>query len=109
MRDGVEVFEQIRCAVDTIRRPPRVTVRSRFSSWPDFIRNYDAMYDPDAPDKHETAPSPFLPPTPKQISDLDEVIRWLAWLTQHPAWGAKYSRVIWTKACGVPIRAYARR
>jgi hypothetical protein len=109
MLDALAVFEQIREAASTMHRLPRVGVRNRFCNWPDFIRDYHAMYDPDKPDKQETAPDPFIRPSAKQIKEMDQVILWLAWLTQHPAWGAKYSKVIWAKACGVPLRAYARR
>jgi hypothetical protein len=107
--DAVDVFEQIREATQTIRKLPRVAVRNRFCNWPDFIRDYHAAYDPTKPDHHKTASDPFIPPTPKQLSELDEVIRWLAWLTTHPAWGQKYSRVIWAKACGVPFTIYSKR
>jgi hypothetical protein len=109
MQDALEVFEQIREAVHTLRKLPRVAVKNRFCNWPDFIRDYHSMYDPDKPDNQETAPEPFMRPTAKQLTELDEVIRWLAWLTQHPAWGKKFSRVIWAKACGIPMRMYAKR
>lgn len=39
MRDAIQVFEQIREATQTIRKLPRVTVRTRFCNWPDFIRD----------------------------------------------------------------------
>lgn len=109
MRDAVQVFEQIREATQTLRKLPRVGVKNRFCNWPDFIRDYHEMYDPDKPDANETGPQPFVRPSPRKIKELDEVILWLAWLTRHPAWGQKFTKVIWAKACGVPMTAYAKR
>lgn len=109
MQDALEIFEQIREATQTIRKLPRVGVKNRFCNWPDFIRDYHEMYDPEKPDQQKTAADPYLPPTARQIQELDEVTAWLSWLTLHPAWGKKYSRVIWAKACGVPITMYAKR
>ena len=109
MRDAVEVFEQIREATITLRKLPRVAVKNRFCNWPDFIRDYQMTFDPEHPDRNVTPEDPFIPPTPRQIKELDEVIAWLSWLTQHPAWGQKYSRVVWAKASGVPFTIYAKR
>jgi hypothetical protein len=109
MQDAVEVFEQIREATHTMRKLPRVAVRNRFCNWPDFIRDYQLSFDPEHPDRNVTPDDPFIPPTPKQIEAMDTVIKWLAWLTLHPAWGQKYSRVIWAKANGVPFTIYAKR
>lgn len=109
MQDALELFEQIREATVTIRKLPRVGVKNRFCNWPDFIRDYQMSFDPEHPDRNVTPDDPFIPPTPRQIAQLDQVIIWLAWLTTHPAWGQKYSRVIWAKACGVPLTMYAKR
>src|SRR3982751_1798801 len=98
MQDAVEVFEKIREATQTIRKLPRVGVKNRFCNWPDFVRDYQMSFDPEHPDRNVTPEDPFIPPTPKQIEEMDEVILWLSWLARHPAYGADYSRIIWARA-----------
>lgn len=98
MQDAVEVFEQIRRAVRTLRKLPPVTVRSRFCNWPDIVRSFYEVWR-----EGETTP-PKIGVTAKQISEMDQVIAWLAWLSQHPGFGSDYSRIIWARAENVPWR-----
>lgn len=103
MRDAVEVFEQIQRATRTLRRLPPVGVQNRFCNWPEIIRSFYECYGWNDPDP------PKIYPTSRQLTELDQVIRWLAWLSQHPAWGDRYTRVIWARACRLPWRPIARQ
>ena len=89
MQDAIEVFEQIRRATRTIRKLPRVTVRSKFCNWPEIIRSFYECYGYNDPDP------PRLAPTPRQITQMDQVISWLAWLSQY---GEECPRIIWARA-----------
>ncbi len=101
MQDAVEVFEQIKRAVRTLRKLPTVTVRSRFCNWPDIVRSFYEVWR-----EGETTP-PKIGITAKQITEMDQVIAWLAWLTQHPGFGPVYSRIIWARAENRPWRHIA--
>lgn len=98
MQDAVEVFEQVKRAVRTLRKLPPVTVRSRFCNWPDIVRSFYEVWR-----EGETTP-PKIGVTARQITEMDEVIAWLAWLSQHPGFGQDYSRIIWARAENVPWR-----
>jgi len=87
--DASEVFEQIERSVRTLRKLPRVTVRQRFCNWPDIIRSFHEAYGYNDPDP------PRIVPTAKQLTELDQAIRWLAWISQY---GAEYPRIIWARA-----------
>jgi hypothetical protein len=106
MLDAVEVFEQIERAVRTTRRLPPVTVRSRFCNWPDYIHDYHAGYDPSTPDKSVTEPPIRLIPNARQLSELDAVIRWLAWLSKY---GEEYPHIVWDRAADRSWRNIAVR
>ena len=87
--DALDVFEQIERAVKTIRMLPRVAVKERFCNWPEIIRSFYDAYGWNDPDP------PKIRPTARQISEMDEVIAWLAWLSGY---GKDYPRIIWARA-----------
>ena len=87
--DALEVFEQIERAVKTIRMLPRVAVKERFCNWPEIIRSFYDAYGYNDPDP------PKIRPTARQITEMDEVIKWLAWLSNY---GKEYPRIIWARA-----------
>lgn len=96
MTDALAVFEKIERAAKTLRKMPPVAVKEKFCNWPEIIRSFYECYGWNDPDP------PRLRPTAKQISEMDQVILWMAWLTQHPGFGKKYTMVIWARACRVP-------
>src|SRR4051794_32409981 len=88
MTDPIQVFEQIQRAVRTLRKLPAVKVRSKFCNWPDFIRRFE--------DAYGTSPAQVrIVPTARQLTELDEVIDWLAWLSRF---GSEYPLVVWARA-----------
>jgi hypothetical protein len=102
MQDAVEVFEQIKRAVRTLRKLPPVTVKSRFCNWPDIVRSFYEVWR-----EGETTP-PKIGITAKQITEMDQVIAWLAWLSQHPGFGPDYTRIMWARAENVPWKRIAK-
>lgn len=92
MQDAVEVFEQIKRAVRTLRRLPQEHATTRFCNWPPIVRSFYEIW------RDGVTSPPRLGVTAKQITEMDQVIRWLAWLSQHPGFGQEYSRIIWARA-----------
>ncbi|MFO0906795.1 MAG: DUF6362 family protein [Isosphaeraceae bacterium] len=84
-----EVFDQVARAVRTLRKLPPVAVRSRFCNWPPIVRSFHESYG------YAEATMPRLVPTARQLSDLDAVIRWIAWLSRY---GEEYPRIVWARA-----------
>jgi Domain of unknown function (DUF6362) len=89
--DTLEVFEQIERAVVTIRKLPRVAVKERFCNWPEIIRSFNEAYGYNDPDP------PRVRPTARQISEMDIVINWFAWLSQYGEHG-EYAKILWARA-----------
>lgn len=89
MDDAVQVFEQIQRSVRTLRKLPRVTVRNRFCNWPEIVRSFYECYGWNDPDM------PRIVPTARQLTELDQVIRWIAWLSQY---GEEYPKIVWARA-----------
>ncbi len=70
-------------AVDTGRRLPRIEVQGYFNVWPAFVRDEWETYPEEKPRYHP------LPPTPKAIDRMLEVMRWVQWLEveqRHLVW-----------------------
>ncbi len=89
MLDAVEVFEQIERAIHTLRKLPRVAVKSRFCNWPDVVQNFMDAYG------YSDPTPPKIVPTARQLTQMDEVIRWLAWLSRY---GEEYPRILWASS-----------
>jgi hypothetical protein len=102
MPDDVEVFEQIERATRTIKKLPRVGVKSRFCNWPDVVQNFMDAYG------YTDPTPPKIVPTARQLSQLDAVIRWMAWLSQFGE-DAEYTRIIWYRAENRSWRSIAGR
>jgi Domain of unknown function (DUF6362) len=92
MQDAVEVFDQITRAVRTLRRLPPEHSRAKFCNWPPIIRSFYEIW------RDGVTTPPRIGVTSKQVTEMDAVIRWLAWLSQHPGFGAEYTRIIWARA-----------
>ena len=80
VEDVANRFEQ---AARTARRLPPVRVQGYFSVWPAFVRTeYERMAGDDPP------PVRF-PPSPVEIDQMLEVMRWVQWLEveqRHLVW-----------------------
>jgi hypothetical protein len=100
MPDAVEVVEQIERAVRTLRKLPPVAVKSRFCNWPDIVQNFMDAYG------YSDPIPPKIVPTARQLTQMDEVIRWLAWLSRF---GEEYPRIVWSRAAGASWRGIAGR
>ena len=100
MQDAVEVFEQIKRAVRTLRKLPPVTVKSRFCNWPEIVRSFYEAYG------YTEATMPKVVPTARQLSELDQVIGWLAWLSRY---GDEYPKIIWARAENYSLRRISRQ
>lgn len=103
MQDSVQVFEKIRRTTRTIRRLPPVTVHSKFCNWPDIIRSFYEIW------RDGVTTPPRIGLSSRQITEIDEVIRWLAWLSQHPGFGPDYTRILWARGCNISWRVIAAR
>lgn len=91
MQTVTEVFEQIQRSVRTLRKLPPVSVKNRFCNWPDIIRSFYECYGWNDPDP------PKIVPTARQLTELDQVISWLAWLSKYGEEG-EYAKIIWARA-----------
>ncbi|OWK39534.1 DUF6362 family protein [Fimbriiglobus ruber] len=100
MLDAVEVFEQIERATRTLKKLPRVGVKSRFCNWPEVIQNFMDAYG------YTDPVPPKIVPTARQLTEMDQVIRWLAWLS---SFGEEYPRIVWSRAAGASWRGIAGR
>ena len=94
--DCIEVFEEVRSAVRTLRLLPPVFVRTKMSTWPDIVQSFF--------DAYGYTPTPIrIVPTANQISRLDRVIEWIAPLPRD------YAAVLWARAEGASFRKIAQR
>ena len=81
-----EVANRFVEAARTARRLPPVRVQGYFSVWPAFVRTeYERMAGDDAP------PLRF-PPTPVDVDQMLEVMRWVQWLEVEPR------KLVWMRA-----------
>ena len=87
----VAVFEKVQRAVRTMRLLPSVAVRSRFCNWPDIIQNFFDAYG-------YTPGRVRITPTARQLSEMDEVIGWLSWVSR--ALTPDHMRIVWARAEG---------
>lgn len=74
-----DVADQIERATKYMRRLPPVKPREHFCNWPEILRSFYECYG------NELANSKLnrLPPlSPKQVSELDQVIEWITWLSR---------------------------
>jgi hypothetical protein len=94
--DCVEVFEEIRLAVKTLRLLPPAFARQRMTAWPDIVQSFFDAYG-------YTPTSIRIVPTATQISRLDRVIEWIAPLPRD------YAAVLWARAEGASFRKIGRR
>jgi hypothetical protein len=92
MQDAVEVFEQIKRATRTLRKLPQQHASTRFCNWPPIIRSFYEIW------RDGVTTPPRIGLSAKQISEMDRVILWLAWMAQHPGFGPDYARIIWARA-----------
>ena len=70
-------------AADAGRRLPRIKVQGYFNVWPTMVRDVWEAY---PEEEHNYRP---LPPTPKAIDRMLEVMRWVQWLEieqRHLLW-----------------------
>ena len=91
---------RVKCAVRTLRRVPVRDRASRTTMWPDIVRDFWDCYGYNDPTP------PRLVPTAVQITEMDEVLGWLAWLGRHGEPGAV--RILWAKAEDYSDRRVAR-
>ena len=85
-----QVAERFEAAVRTLRRLPPVRVRGYISSWPEIIytKREIAMMN-QKPEK--------WPPTPQDISEMEETCKWINLLTEIDD-----RKVIWLRASRLP-------
>lgn len=95
--DTVQITDQIERATRTIKKLPRVGVRTRYCNWPDVVQNFFDAYG-------YTEVTIKIIPTARQLTELDQVIDWLAWLSQF---GDEYTRIVWARAAGYSWRRIA--
>lgn len=95
----VAVFEKIQRAARTMRLLPRVAVKTRYCAWPDIIQSFFDAYG-------YTPARLKIVPTARQLSEMDEVIGWLSWLSR--AMDADAMRIVWARAEGNSWRRIAR-
>ena len=80
------VADRFNDAARTARRLPRVRVQGYFSLWPAFVRTeYERLACDDPP------PLRF-PPTPKDVDQMLETMRWIQWLE------VEQRKLVWMRA-----------
>ena len=78
-----DVAERFAEAAETGRRLPRLNVQGYFNVWPAFVRD---EWEADTEEEHHYHP---VPPSPKAIERMLEVMRWVQWLEveqRHLVW-----------------------
>lgn len=97
MNDIAHLQRRLLEAADVLRRLPVERPAGYRSNMPEPVHDPAEAYGWDG-----ERPRPAKP-TPEEISRLDEVLAWTAWL-------APYERVVvWARAQGIPWRAICRR
>ena len=84
-------------AADTGRRLPRVKVQGYFNVWPAFVRDVWES------SPEETSGYHPLPPSPKAIDRMMEVMRWVQWLE------VEQRHLVWMRAKQYEWQAIGRR
>ena len=84
-------------AADTGRRLPRVKVQGYFNVWPVMVRDVWEAYPEENLGYHP------LPPTPKAIDRMMEVMRWVQWLE------IEQRHLVWMRAKQYEWKAISRR
>lgn len=102
--DLEHTFARIELGVRTLRRISMHHYRQDArTSWPDVIHEHSDIWH--ATLTHEATP-PRIAPSPQQISNMDEVIGWMAWLTANT--GKQTSKALWLVAMGMSYRRVSR-
>jgi hypothetical protein len=96
------VRERIAQAVKTLRMMPRSHGGQKMTSWPEIIRTFWEIWGGEA-----LGLPPLLRPTPRQVSEMDEVLDWLAWLAVTH--GGEHARIVWAEAAGMSYRRLGRK
>ena len=84
-------------AVETGRRLPRLQVQGCFNVWPAMVRDVWESYPEENHGYHR------LPPTPKAVERMLEVMRWVQWLE------VEQRHLVWMRAKQCEWQAISRR
>lgn len=93
-----DVIDQIERATKYIRRLPPVKPAEHFCNWPEILRSFYECYGNESANDRLNKPMPL---NSRQVSELDQVIEWLTWVT------ALQSKVVWSAAEGISWRKIA--
>lgn len=94
------VLNRVASAMRTLRLMPSAMVRTSMTTWPDIVQEFWHAYG------YTDPTPPRLVPTPKQITDMDEVLLWLAWLATVDA---RYPRIVWARVTGATYGKIGKR
>jgi hypothetical protein len=92
-----DVADRLEQAAHTLRRLPPVKVQGFKSNWPEVLRDVHEAYGWDG------ARVRLGPPTARQITEMDEALRWLMWLERYEV------RLVWLRASCVRWKVIERR
>jgi hypothetical protein len=91
----LQIMEQLERAARTMRHMPPAFRKQRMGYWPEIIRSHweaqASAWDYEKGRWRKMGP-PRITPTPRQITEMDEVIEWLTWIPGEKA------RVVWARA-----------
>ena len=101
--DLTYVAQRVESAMETLKKLPLSWPRGPNCAWPDFIRSYWDEYNPES----DNATPPRLPPSARAITEMDETIIWLRWLSATE--GVRTMRVVMMHGIGVSFSDIAYR
>ncbi len=93
-----EISGRFQEAVRTLRRLPRVTIKSYFNAWPPIIRTPNEIL------AAEPEPMRLGPPSAEKITRMEETIQWIFLLDDEDE-----RRIVWLRAENVPWRKICER
>lgn len=96
--DIYELKDRIREAARTLRLlPGRIGPSLSLAYWPDVVTEASKTY------SHHQAVEPHIVPSPVEIDEMDQVLRWLNYADREE------QKIIWCWANGIPWRAVAHQ
>lgn len=92
----IDVADRLDQAAITLKKIPKDKVQGYSSYWPEIVRKYIEAYG------RESARYNKIPPSAKQITEMDEALRWLLWNDRYEA------KLLWLRSCGAHWKTIQR-
>lgn len=92
-----DVADRLEQAAHTLRRLPKVGIDGYRSYWPPMVNEFHEAYG------YNAAEARLGPPTARHITEMDQALRWLLWLTTYE------SKLVWLRANEVRWKLIQRK